>query len=179
MLAPGFWLNLGPFFTGAPCPNNRRCRHSDANFVQKASDVSVTRGSIARNALDSTNWNGTNVWRVTGENAPVLDSTVNKVGYRTGRTRGPVTHTCVRADINDSNISYFCSAVVRAHVDFGDSGSPAFRATNSPQQNDVDLLGVVFGMSEENGERYFWFSRISRIEQDLGALTTCATSFSC
>jgi hypothetical protein len=181
------------FFTGWPCPPNRRCRHSDANFVQRAADQTATRGGIARVALGSTSWAGNTFFRVTSENPRLeerahLNQTFQKVGRTTGRTQGPLVEVCrdtrlyARGFLGvpiDTGITYLCQGVVRARAAGGDSGSPVFRVTNHPRVDDVELAGVLWGEGRDAaGNLLFVFSPMNRVQSELGFLSPCAAGIS-
>lgn len=169
----GEWYDP-PHFTGTPCPSGRRCRYSDS-LVATYGDLSTsTIGVIARTALNSYLWNGTDSYRVTSEEAPVVGRTVNKVGRTTGRTNGSISETCVSIGVAGTDITLLCQSRAGYASDSGDSGSPVFRVTNSPSTHDVALVGIHWG---SNGS----FSPIGGIQRaaELGALQTCAAGFSC
>lgn len=167
------WHDPG-HFTGTPCPAGRRCRYSDSLVGTYGDLTTSTIGIIARTALDSYLWNGSDAYRVTAEEAPVVGRTVNKVGWRTGRTRGGITETCVSIEVLNTDITLLCQSRAGYTSDDGDSGAPVFRVTNSPSTNDVALVGIHWG---GNGA----FSPIGGIQRsaELGALQTCASGFSC
>ncbi|HYZ90799.1 MAG TPA: hypothetical protein VFA34_00230 [Actinomycetota bacterium] len=164
-------------FNGAPCPSGRECRLADANFVAKHADVTVSKGNIARPALNSTNWDGTSTFRITSETNPT-SGTVTKVGYETGRTAGSIDRTCVTILSGSSDKAFFCQNIANAGVDLGDSGSPVFKITNAPSTNDVSLVGILWGKNQAGTQ--FTYSQWDLVQADLaGTLTTCASGFSC
>ncbi|HEX2294211.1 MAG TPA: hypothetical protein VHN37_02760 [Actinomycetota bacterium] len=163
-----------PFFTGTPCPAGKRCRFSDS-LVGTYGDIATgTVGLLPRVALDSVSWNGSDVYRITSEEAPVVGRTVNKLGRNTGRTRGEINYVCVERDVVNSDIQLRCQSLASYHSDQGDSGGPVFRITNSPSTNDVALVGLHWGGGGQ-------FSPIGGIQRsdELGPLNTCASGFSC
>jgi hypothetical protein len=163
-----------PFFTGTPCPAGKRCRFSDSLAGTYGDIATGTVGTLARTALDSTAWNGTDVYRITSEEAPVVGRTVNKLGRSTGRTRGEITYVCVERDVPQTDIQLRCQSLATYHSDQGDSGGPVFRITNSPNTNDVALVGLHWGGGGQ-------FSPIGGIQRsdELGPLNPCAAGFSC
>jgi len=161
-----------PFFTGGVCPAGRKCRYSDAAAVRTTAAADMNVGTIARPSLNSTSWAGQDVFRVYNEATPSTTMTATKVGRTTGRTQGPVTHTCANTNVADSDITMLCQNFVRATVDPGDSGSPVFQITNSPSANNVALLGVLWGETTSGGYEYFCFSSMSRIKQEIGSMNT-------
>jgi hypothetical protein len=175
-----------PFFTGGPCPSGRRCRRSDANFVDRVSSVGARR-QVARPALGSIAWNGTNIFRITEKLAgnPPINRRLQKVGRTTGRTRGRVDDNCVDTDVFQTDITMLCQVIVRARPGQGDpvpialggdSGSPWFRVTDSPQRFDVRLTGIHWGGDRD---RLAVFSKMNQIENELGSLEVCFGMFNC
>lgn len=105
---------------------------------------------------------------------------MNKVGATTGRTRGPVTIFCGNFNVADDNgadtgISLLCNHFAEARVDQGDSGAPVVRGTNSPEQFDVELAGVLWGGNATG----FAFSSQAGIQTELGSMNTCSAGLSC
>jgi hypothetical protein len=166
-----------PFWTGAPCPDQRRCRWSDSLLAVKSAAVSADKGGVARTTgLGSITVDGTYPrFRITAENQrPSSGETLNKMGKSTGWTQGPVDLVCVDVDVVGDR-TLLCQDRVAANVSEGDSGAPVFRITNSPAQRDVKLYGLVWA-KEGNA---FWFSAMYNVQLDLGQLKTCATGFTC
>lgn len=168
------------YFSGSPCPRNRRCRYSDSAFVQvphpSGPAVTVSQGLLALTALGSLAWNGTDAYRIVGEADPLVGETVRKVGRTTGTTQGVVEQTCVNFNVLGTKITQLCQADGSYGSNSGDSGSPVFRVTNSPQANDVVLVGIHWGSGGA-------FSPIgtNNIQRstELGPVDTCAAGFSC
>lgn len=67
----------------------------------------------------------------------------------------------------------------------GDSGSPVFKIVNTPEGNDVHLLGVLWAANNIDPEdKYFWYSRIENVYGELTlasgrAWDSCGGSLSC
>ena len=86
-----------------------------------------------------------------------------------------------------NNRRLLCQSTVRASIDAGDSGAPAFKVTDSPNPNDIELVGLVWGrdyveVDEGEFELFFWFSPIGNIYADLGQAVTwdsCDPSRNC
>lgn len=168
----------------AGCPAGRKCRWSDANFSSGAAGAGFTRGLIAKTdgvntgslALASSNWE----FQISAEGSATQNVTLaNKVGRTTGWTRGTVTTTCANTGVWGSNIVLLCQDFVEANViivDSGDSGSPVFKI-NADQT--VTLLGGLWGGSSSG--KLFVYSPIANIQRsaELGALSTCVTSYGC
>ena len=161
------------YFTGAGCPAGRRCRRSDSSFIQvphpSGPAVTIARGTIARPAVNSFTWNGVDIFNITSEGSAVVGQAVTKVGRTTGRTAGTVSQTCVNTNVSGTTITQLCQTFANYGNAGGDSGSPVFRITTLPN---VVLVGINWG---GNGTISV-FSPISQIQQELGALNTCAGS---
>ena len=160
------------YFTGSGCPAGRRCRRSDSSFIQVPhpsgpTNVTIARGTIARPAVNSFNWNGSDIFNITSEGSAVVGQAVTKVGRTTGRTAGTVSQTCVNTNVSGSTITQLCQTFANYGNAGGDSGSPVFRITTLPN---VVLVGINWG---GNGTISV-FSPITQIQQELGALNTCA-----
>jgi len=161
------------YFTGAGCPAGRRCRRSDSSFIQvphpSGPAVTTARGTIARPAVNSFTWNGVDIFNITSEGSALVGQAVTKVGRTTGRTAGTVSQTCVNTNVSGSTITQLCQTFANYGNAGGDSGSPVFRITTLPN---VVLVGINWG---GNGTISV-FSPITQIQQELGALNTCAGS---
>jgi hypothetical protein len=158
---------------GAGCPAGRVCRRSDSSFIQvphpSGPAVTTARGTIARPAVNSFTWNGVDIFNITSEGSAVVGQAVTKVGRTTGRTAGTVSQTCVNTNVSGTNITQLCQTFANYGNAGGDSGSPVFRITTLPN---VVLVGINWG---GNGTISV-FSPITQIQQELGALNTCAGS---
>lgn len=162
------------FFTDHPsCPVGRRCRNSDANFVATLSGVGIGQGQIARPPMGSTNWNGTDTFRVTAIGGTRLTDTVQKVGRSTGRTTGTVTADCIDTNPANTNITLFCQDMASYQVNDGDSGSPVFVVTNAIT-NTVSLVGIHWGITSVGGAVRGLYSPFTGVESELGNLSVCA-----
>jgi len=171
------------YFTGSPCPSGRRCRYSDSAFVRvphpSGPSVTVSKGFIARPALGSFTWNGTDRFRITSElltGNPIVGTAVTKVGRTTGRTSGTVTRACVSINVLNTNITLLCQNEASYSSSPGDSGSPVFQITNSPSTNDVRIIGIHWGSGGA-------FSSTGTVgvqrSTELGFIYMCAPGFSC
>jgi hypothetical protein len=134
------------YFTGGQCPANRRCRFSDSSFARvphpSGPSVTTARGTIARPAVNSFNWNGVDVFNIVGEGNAVVGQSVTKVGRTTGRTSGTVSQTCVNTNVSGTTITQLCQTFANYGNGGGDSGSPVFRITTLPN---VILSGINWG----------------------------------
>lgn len=151
---------------------------SDATFVELASGVSQNLGKIAKTGLGSINVSHAASYRIVDEDtSTTVGETVNKVGRTTGRTEATVTGTCVRYK-GLGNRLLLCQDTASGNSDGGDSGAPVFRITDSPNTNDIELLGV----HHSGGSSVIVFSSIGQIYCDLGSSDTwnaCDSSFNC
>jgi hypothetical protein len=157
------------YTSGGGCPAGRVCRRSDASRARYINSTQFSLGKIAR-TQNSKNSNLTIVGDFTitaaddvTDNFPI-GLTVNKVGRTTGWSAGRVTQTCVNTGVSGTNIVQFCQTFVRAKINAGDSGSPAFRITGG---TNVTLIGIVWG----GGGGQLVFSPLKNIESELGNLT--------
>jgi hypothetical protein len=140
-----------PFFTGGSCPSGKKCRRSDAAFVEYFSATFSDAGSIANPIFCGTS-SGTLLvdpalprLPVTGFvfGSPKVGSLVAKVGRTTGCTCGPTKNTCLDVNAANSNITMLCQNRVTAGVLPGDSGSPVFWDDG----DEASLLGILWGSS--------------------------------
>lgn len=164
------------YFTGQGCPAHRKCRHSDAARALYSTDVASTRGVIAKTAAANDGTiEVTGAFAITAQDNTTTEfadgTTVDKVGRRTGWTRGEVTSTCADLNVFASRITLLCQTIVEDPDDAtvvggGDSGSGVFRVTGS---NHVELLGILWGGSRDN--KSFAFSPLKNIQDELGAIT--------
>lgn len=165
---------VDPRLTGGfGCTRGRICRRSDSNFV--SSDSGVRLGQIARPPASSTNWNGTDLYRITAVGRTANGRTVTKVGRTTGNTSGTVVRSCVARNVADSLITMLCQDMAAMTTAPGDSGSPVFEVTNSPSTNDVRLVGIHWGSGTLDGVQTATFSPFEQVNAEVGPLRVCAT----
>jgi len=179
---------------GISCFRILRCRQSDSNF--SALDGGVAEdglGYIARPALNSTQWNGKDTFRITAEATPMAGDIVTKVGRTTGRTEGEVFLTGVTDFFAlfsppDNPLGVVLQGQVLAgyRAAQGDSGAPVILVPPAPGPNvnpvDATLLGIHHShvrIPEITGIELSFFSPIQGIETDLGPLNTCAPPIEC
>jgi hypothetical protein len=164
------WQDPPLFCIGISCG-----RYSDAAMITYQGGVSFELASIARPLSHSDTWGvagSTTIdasnphFDITGEQLyPVGGDFVDKVGYRTGWTRGQITNTCVDLRATDGAWR-FCSDQACYFSDHGDSGSPVF--IDLGDGNSVTLVGINWG---SDGSRAA-FSPLGGIRQDFGFITT-------
>jgi hypothetical protein len=150
-------------------------RYSDAAMVTYGAGVSFQLASIARPLSHSDTWgvagsvviNGSNPhFNITGEQLyPVAGDYVDKVGYRTGWTRGRLNNTCVDLWGVDGGWR-FCSDQAAYYTDHGDSGSPVF--IDPGDGNSITLVGINWGSDGSQAA----FSPLGGIRQDFGFIKT-------
>ncbi len=163
------------------CGHGKVCRWSDSAFVELSSGVSQNLGKIAKTGLGSTTVIHSSKYRIVGAGSlPTIGEYVHKVGKETGRSRARVTDTCENI-IASGNRQLLCQAVASltgGSSASGDSGAPVFRVTNSPNRDDVELLGIHRGSVGAS----IYFSPMINIYTDLGLSTTwkvCDPSYRC
>lgn len=170
-----------PSFASRKCPTGMTgvvCRWSDSAYAKLDSNINANIGLIERPYyLNSRTIAGS--FRITSEGKSYVGQIVNKVGRTTGWTQGKVTNTCINVGVTGTKIVLLCQDGVSAGVGGGDSGSPVFSITNSPNKNDVQLRGILWGGNQAG--TWFIYSPIANIQRsdELGSITTCASGFSC
>jgi hypothetical protein len=157
------------------CLEGEKCRYSDSTFVKLDDRVESSQGLIARPAVNSSEWNGTDTFKIVGKARPVFEQKVTMVGAKSGRLEGIVKVAKIRRMGTGNGVTYLDQTVVswtsKAPPVAGDSGSPAFVVGRN---NEVDLLGLVWGPAT--------VSPIDNIEitEELGpTLLVCATGSKC
>jgi hypothetical protein len=161
----------------AGCPRGKVCRRSDASFSDGDGSFVSGLGRIARTTGPN---NGSlaiaGEFTITAEAAGhgTIGQTANKVGRTTGWTQSEITRTCVNTGVSGSNIVLICQDFVESVgaqiVAGGDSGSPVFKITDTPNANDVTLLGSLWGGNSSG--TLFVYSPFDNIKAELGTLTT-------
>ena len=168
------------------------CRDSDASMVLVNSDVSISLGRIGKTFeplrdctlsvfpdpftpyCETTLDFITRTLQVTNTRSSSSEGDVlDKMGSATGWTWGYVLETC--KDVRgETDVVIECADVVDFPLAWGDSGAPVFQPTAG--LNNIELRGIVFGMTDErrgrNGvHRKGYFQDLEQIERDLGPLT--------
>lgn len=116
--------------------------------------------------------------RITQKGNAYVGDTVHAVGYRVGWTTTTVSRTCIRIypTGNMTGKGILCANETRDLVSLpGDSGGPWFMQLDTGTNVDVQLIGVTHGHNDTNS----YFSNISSIEQELGALKVCSAPYDC
>lgn len=153
-----------------------RCRLSDALLARYTNANFSDFGTIARTTfalqrIGSIKIDNKNPrWTVVGEfGFPFLNEIAHKVGRTSGHTFGPVIFTCVDTGVSGTDIVQICQDWVLAGVQGGDSGAGVFEQAG---ENEVFLVGILWGGGTLDGAPVFIFSAMEQIEQELGPLST-------
>ena len=158
---------IDPAFSTIPinCPTGNLCRHSDSAFIELKSGVSYNLGVIAKPTNQGvTTVNHMAEFRIVSDIAvPKVGQTINKVGRSTGWTSGQVQDTCAQGGSSTNRI--VCLHTASYSSSGADSGAPVFKITNSPNIDDVVLVGIHRGRLGG----YASYSRINGIYGDLGS----------
>lgn len=160
-----------PLFAGNKCwDTGSSCRESDAALISYSNaSPELIPGSIYKTTSMGRNTGSiiipTNNQRFYIKNIQdfiVQGVETHKVGANTGWTYGNGTSIC--QDFTVDNETYVCQNVVQAGADHGDSGSPVFETTSS---DSVIFYGTLSGGFSSGGNPYYWYSSVTRIENDL------------
>jgi len=101
---------------------------------------------------------------------------VDKVGKRSGWTRGPITNTCTDVNVvevdaagnqNETDITMLCQTLVATVAQPGDSGAPVFEYYTGYDAG--NFAGILWGANINFDSMVF--SPIDGIEKDLGTFT--------
>ncbi len=162
------------------CYSNAPCRWSDSALIQHNSGVSIDFGRIVRTTFSSGPGQGAGSL-VINHNIPTFHIHskanndiyfeglwLNKVGQRTGWTTGQINGACatINSTYQGQNYRLLCQTLATYTSAGGDSGSPVFNRPYN-NQNHVRLYGIHWGRTGNLAI----FSRITGVENDLGALT--------
>ena len=151
------------------CMNGKRCRRSDSAFARLESGVSQNLGKIAKPIrLGSRTVNHNSKFRIVKEVSNVgVFQVVHSVGRTNGWIRGVVRRTCINVPKpSPSDVYLLCQNEVAGVAAGGDSGASVFKITDSPQDNDVELLGILWGYHTKKD--IFWYSPIGYVYHELG-----------
>jgi len=158
-----------------------RCRFSDALLARYRVGFAPQHGRIVRTEFARTRFGSLEIdtrnprFRIIGEfEFPFLGETAHKIGRSTGWTRGNVVLTCVDTFVGGTDIVQICQDFVQAGVVGGDSGSTVFELGSDFGLGDdeVFLIGVLWGGGTLGGAPVFVLSSMENIEVELGPLTT-------
>lgn len=118
------------------CPDGRRCRLSDAAFIDYDQTIFGINGRIARPNTTCAEPGvacGIEMDRITddiriasGTSGLPIGTRVDKVGATSGWTSGTIIDDCRDVNVDRTNITLLCQVVVRTVSRPGDSGAPVF-----------------------------------------------------
>ncbi len=170
------------------CPSGRLCRFSDSAFIELESKIDLSLGKIAKPTGGGTTVSHSDSFRIVSDtNVAAVGDTVHKVGKKTGQTGGRVHSTCSKINDPESILTLLCVDKVSYWSKATDSGGPVFKITNSPNTNDVELVGIHVGRKSTADDlggttTFAFYSPIGSIFLDLGKSYTwkaCASRFNC
>lgn len=158
-----------------------KCRNADAMafWIDPSTGATTNFGYIARTTFANYGAPGSKVidqanptFRISSTVGTVRENDpVNKIGVRTGWTRGYVTRSCV--DVNAGNYhKYRCQSKTDLHAFKGDSGSPVFREVGD---GTVVLYGLIWSISTDQQSAFF--SSFPQIQKDLGTLRVAIPTY--
>ncbi len=163
------------------------CRGADATLVGHDNDTipdtlgivyrttSVGIGSAGSKTIASTDPKFTILDVLTSHSQLYVNAWMDKVGQKTGWTRGKITRTCF--DVIAPK-GLYCQYESATYSDVGDSGSPMFVSYNGRDAGIPDggpyirLMGILWGGVPGVPDTSF-FSPYDGIENDLGDLAVC------
>jgi hypothetical protein len=168
------------------CPARRFCRFSDAVYAHYGVANAGIRGRISRptNMCNSTAFpcfltldRPTDDIRIAFATAGMFTGMeVDKIGMRSGWTRGPITNTCVDVNVvevdasgvvNPTDITMLCQSLVATIAQPGDSGAPVFEYFTGYDAG--NFAGILWGANLNFNSMVF--SPIDGIQKDLGTFT--------
>jgi hypothetical protein len=130
-----YWSGYNPYGHGGEtdCPQNHKCRHSDAALVLYSPGVNFEFGRILRTPLGSNTITGT-PWLVRDERSYGYVNSgevIEKTGWATGTTGGEITSTCVTIPTqgvtgNGNPVTLICQYAYLTPHSGGDSGAPVY-----------------------------------------------------
>lgn len=157
-----------------PQTNAYNIRYSDVSFNAVAGSVSARVGYISRTSggpITGVFAKGTTdidpfaeEIRIGGEGSLAENQYFEKIGSRTGWTRGKAARPC--QNVTGSGRNFYCSTWVSGGGDHGDSGAPVFRNYLGGSCRCVYLVGITFATTPNGG---MWVSPMSGIRRDFQA----------
>jgi hypothetical protein len=163
-----------------------KCRLADVAFIKFDkfdSGIREDMGHIARTTgSGSITINTSNPrWRVVSESSSgAVGQIIVFVGRTTGTYTPIITDICIDGIVEEEGeeIIMKCQDYGSApHIPDGDSGAPVFKITNSPQNGDVRLYGILWGSDADE----IAYSPMDQIQdsKELGSIRTCAIEIGC
>jgi len=154
------------------------CRYSESALSGYADGVDFAVGTIARTTWRSTSSSQDGSTTIDSSNPyfdifwvdkyPSRGETVNKMGYKTGWTSGPVTDTCATVWFRVPEKKLMFQYGANYHGRSGDSGSPVFKWRGG---GGATLTGIHWGAIGDSTTFFTsWFSPLGGIEKELGQL---------
>jgi hypothetical protein len=178
--------------SGYYCPN-QNCRWSDSQVSRYTDSIGSYQAFVARPATFAVGDSGTIIIDQSFPHFVVGNKLLNahmivgmkmdKVGQRTGWTRGQITQTC-----SDESFNYpfygtamlLCQNVASYYRGGGDSGAPVI--LTAMNDSDVPSIGIVHAAGLHVGgstPTRSVFSPMQNIEYELGALKVCDWANNC
>ncbi len=155
-----------------------RCRLSDALLARYIDKTTSDFGTVARTTFALQRIGALKIdpknprYTIVGElGFPFEGEIAHKVGRTSGHTFGPVIFTCVDTGVNGTDIVQICQDWVLAGSQGGDSGAGVWEQAG---EDEVLLVGILWGGGTLGGAPVFIFSSMEQIEQELGQLGTSA-----
>ncbi len=153
-----------------------RCRLSDALLARYTNGNFSDFGTLARTTFGLQRIGSIRInrnhprWTIVTEfGFPFGGEIAHKVGRTSGWTNGPVIFTCVDTGVSGTDIVQICQDWVLAGSQGGDSGAGVFERIG---ENEIALVGILWGGGTLDGAPVFVFSAMEQIEQELGQLST-------
>lgn len=173
---PTYFSGTSGYYT---CPTGYECRVSDTALINYTSGIDDPLGKIYKTHYYGTGSSSGSIihdgemFSITSEGTyPYAGQTLNKIGYRSGWTRGNISNTCedaVTTKNDGTPIILLCQGIVNANSRPGDSGSPVFMEVSG--EDNIRLEGILWGGRTLNGVRQFAFSPFASITQDLNIIS--------
>jgi hypothetical protein len=155
------------FFTGGSCPSGRKCRYSDAIFVDYDSNALSAGLKIANPSFCTVGAAGPLTVNpakprltITGATYASSGAVVAKVGATTGCTFGSVQATCADVNVKNTAFTMLCQEMVAGFAAKGDSGSPVFLHGG----DGATVVGLLWGGSPG----FYVFSSWMLVQAELG-----------
>jgi hypothetical protein len=170
-----------PYTALSGCPTGDICRYSDAAVYLWNTSQTIGLGKISHTATDAYGYgpNTTGItitgqFDITGEapeswllphsqGGPVSNS-ISKVGATTGWTSEEMVRACFTVGVAGGDL--LCQYSAHVFGQPGDSGAPMFYYSGTS----ATLAGILWGESPSDSTS--WFSSITDVQLDLGALKT-------
>jgi hypothetical protein len=145
-----------------------QCRMTDSNIVSFSGTYGdIDHGRIARTMHSSGSKDvdpANPYFTIAGQmQQSIVGDTIHKIGQKTGWTKGVVNQTCLTIYF-DSDKRVNCTDEATYHSNVGDSGAPVFLRWS-------DTHIYLYGIHHAGSPTYAYFSRMTRVQEDLGGVT--------